>query len=481
MSIDMETLKKYCDEQYNVLLSGKHGVGKTAIVKEIFNEKFGEHNVKWKYFSASTLDPWVDFIGIPKNYTNADGKEVFSIIPPEHFTGDEDIKAIFIDEINRADDKTLNALMELIQFKSINGRKFKNLKVIWAAENPADDDHNDYAVRELDPAQRDRFQVQIKVPYKLNEEYFTNLFGSTTFGIARSWWDSGKKEDRKQKISPRKLEDILTAHMRGHNISDFTTLVDLEDLKLNLASVSKFDFYKSIATSGDVTKIKKLFHIATLRENQNSFMTLDPKNTIFDCVYQHLDEETQNYVKRTFNYDPTKCKVMSKDQIDYIMNAKKTEYSYSNIEEVSKAIQSFNKTFELDNIFDGVMDATDSMNAFPFEFDSEDYIADENRSDLAYNLCGTPEKQKETVKFFSKVYAMLYIIAKEKGWEYAKETDIYQFVNTIGGGDDNKSNTKDGYHISVIARYNFIQKLEKGEFADITKETFSEEKLFYIK
>lgn len=30
--------------------------------------------------------------------------------------------------------------MELIQFKSINGKKFNNLKVIWAAINPDDGD-----------------------------------------------------------------------------------------------------------------------------------------------------------------------------------------------------------------------------------------------------------------------------------------------------------------------------------------------------
>ena len=46
----------------NVLFLGKHGVGKTAIVKEAFER----HNLKYRYFSASTMDPWVDFIGVPK-------------------------------------------------------------------------------------------------------------------------------------------------------------------------------------------------------------------------------------------------------------------------------------------------------------------------------------------------------------------------------------------------------------------------------
>ena len=45
----------------NVCLVGKHGIGKSTIIIDAFNR----HGLKYKYFSASTLDPWVDFIGIP--------------------------------------------------------------------------------------------------------------------------------------------------------------------------------------------------------------------------------------------------------------------------------------------------------------------------------------------------------------------------------------------------------------------------------
>ena len=44
------------------MFSGRHGVGKTAIIKDVF-ERAG---LRWKYFSCSTLDPWVDFVGVPK-------------------------------------------------------------------------------------------------------------------------------------------------------------------------------------------------------------------------------------------------------------------------------------------------------------------------------------------------------------------------------------------------------------------------------
>ena len=97
MIVNTDTLTKYAQEGYNVLMSGRHGVGKTAIIKKVFDEVFGPINVSWKYFSASTMDPWVDFIGVPKNFTREHGVEVLRIIPPEYLTGEEKIEALFFD------------------------------------------------------------------------------------------------------------------------------------------------------------------------------------------------------------------------------------------------------------------------------------------------------------------------------------------------------------------------------------------------
>jgi hypothetical protein len=91
--------------------------------------------------------------------------------------------------------------MELIQFKSINGRKFPNLKVVWAAINPSDDDE-EYDVEELDGAQIDRFQVRIKVPFFPDIEYFENKFGKDWSKSAHEWWN-GMPDKAKKLVSPR--------------------------------------------------------------------------------------------------------------------------------------------------------------------------------------------------------------------------------------------------------------------------------------
>ena len=51
MSISPAKIDFWIANNLNVMLIGRHGVGKTAIVTDAFNR----HNLKWRYFSASTM------------------------------------------------------------------------------------------------------------------------------------------------------------------------------------------------------------------------------------------------------------------------------------------------------------------------------------------------------------------------------------------------------------------------------------------
>jgi len=179
---------------FNVLLKGGHGVGKTAMVQEVF-DKMGW---VWKYFSASTIDPWVDLVGVPKE---KDG--VLELIRPATLDFDN-VEAIFLDEYNRAPKKVRNAVMELIQFGSINGKKFPKLKVVFAAINPDDDDDVSYDVEKLDPAQIDRFHIHLPVPNEPCPYYFKRTHGAVGT-LAVKWWQEQTVEVRAL-ISPRRLE-----------------------------------------------------------------------------------------------------------------------------------------------------------------------------------------------------------------------------------------------------------------------------------
>jgi len=209
-------LRLYLKNNFNVLLIGKHGCGKTLTVKSLWENE----GLKYRIYSAATMDPWVDFIGVPKEKTDEKGNSYLDLVRPREFADDE-VEAIFMDEYNRAQNKVRSAVMELIQFKSINGKKFNKLRVVWAAINPDDGDDEDgsgYDVEKLDPAQRDRFQIQIEMPYKPDKQYFSYKYGADIAESSIGWWETIKDNKIKNKVSPRRLDYALEVFLANGDL-----------------------------------------------------------------------------------------------------------------------------------------------------------------------------------------------------------------------------------------------------------------------
>lgn len=61
----IDKMVSWLNNGWNVLLKGHYGVGKTSMVEQAVVE-FGLQPDEWIYFSASTLDPWVDLVGVPR-------------------------------------------------------------------------------------------------------------------------------------------------------------------------------------------------------------------------------------------------------------------------------------------------------------------------------------------------------------------------------------------------------------------------------
>lgn len=196
--------KMYFDNCMNVLLIGPHGTGKTYSI-QAFCDK---HNIKMKYFSCSTLDPYTDLVGIPVPKVDANGRDFLKMIR-EHDI--DDAEFIFFDEFNRADSQTMNAVFEIIQFGTINGEALPNLKCCWAAMNPSD---GDYTVSESDPALLDRFHAYIKMEPKPSVAYLKQFMDLKVAKSLVRWWNNHEtkqknmklKKERMHYISPRRLE-----------------------------------------------------------------------------------------------------------------------------------------------------------------------------------------------------------------------------------------------------------------------------------
>jgi hypothetical protein len=260
-------LKFWIDNNLNVLFIGLHGTGKTARVKEAFDKA----GLNWLYFSASTLDPWVDFIGIPKEAQDEKGNKFIELIRPRPFAEDQ-VEAIFLDEFNRSPKKVRNAVMELLQFKSINGKKFKNLRIVWAAINPDDlvgdgSDETEYDVEKLDPAQKDRFEVQVDVPYKPDKGYFIKKFGEDLADDAIDWWVDLDAKAKKY-VSPRRLDYALSIYVKGGDLRDVLPVtVNVSKLITELKNGSFVKLMKNIFNQGDVEEGKKFMAIRNNYDN----------------------------------------------------------------------------------------------------------------------------------------------------------------------------------------------------------------------
>lgn len=206
----MSTLGKlelYAKHNLNVLLIGLHGIGKSTIVKSLA-EKL---NLRFKYYSSSTLDPFTDIVGIP--VPDKDNKTMNFYRSKDL----EDAEFLMFDELNRAHPRVLNAVLEIIQFKTVNGTPLPKLKMVWGAINPPGED---YQVEELDPALVDRFHIYFKMNSELNLKY---LEDKSTPEIAKAlygWWNQTLNAEQRRICTPRRIEYLAVMMKKDIPIYD---------------------------------------------------------------------------------------------------------------------------------------------------------------------------------------------------------------------------------------------------------------------
>lgn len=184
------------------LVSGKHGIGKSAMIKSIADDLGGVCIT----IEGGTLKEG-EITGLPYQYKDDAGKIKFRFLPyyaieriqneekrlfveaggvvdeTDALAGDENryamndltpeariesIKSghvhpviIFIDEINRTENTVYKELMNILLTRSVNGYQFPWWVLFVGAMNPSTQ-NSVYATNEMDPAQLDRF-IKIKV------------------------------------------------------------------------------------------------------------------------------------------------------------------------------------------------------------------------------------------------------------------------------------------------------------------------------
>lgn len=190
------------------LISGKHGIGKSAIVKTVAKDLGGTCIT----IEGGTLKEG-EITGLPYQYENAQGEAQFKFLPyyaveriqeqekllfeqacktvkendvlsgtenryaQNDLTPQEKINLllsgkvkpviIFVDEINRTENTVYKELMNILLTKTVNGYQFPWWVFFVGAMNPSTQ-NSVYATNEMDPAQLDRF-LKLKVTSNTSE------------------------------------------------------------------------------------------------------------------------------------------------------------------------------------------------------------------------------------------------------------------------------------------------------------------------
>ena len=131
-----------------VCIWGTHGLGKTTLVQEFARK----NNWQLAYCAPAQFEEMGDLHGIPYQVDpdkNVIGDEYTAFAPPDWVPTEEGPGILLLDDINRADDRILRGLMQLLQ----NFELFSwQLPAKWQIVATANPEGGDYSVTPMDDA-----------------------------------------------------------------------------------------------------------------------------------------------------------------------------------------------------------------------------------------------------------------------------------------------------------------------------------------
>jgi AAA domain (dynein-related subfamily) len=140
-----------------VCIWGAHGIGKTEVVRGLAKEL----GCPLVYIAPAQFEEMGDLIGMPK--IGPDGTTVLA--PPAWVPKENGPGILLLDDINRADDRILRGLMQLIQYYELVSWRLPERWLIVLTANP---DDGNYSVTPLDQAMLNRM-LHVTLAFDVHE------------------------------------------------------------------------------------------------------------------------------------------------------------------------------------------------------------------------------------------------------------------------------------------------------------------------
>ncbi len=195
---------------------GQHGIGKTEIVETYAKE----NNYQFAYIAPAQFEEMGDLLGMPQITQQKDTSAQTQFIAPEWVPTHEGPGILLIDDVNRADDRILRGIMQLLQNYELVSWKLPPKWNIILTANP---DGGDYSVTPLDMAMITRM-----------------MHVSLTFDVKR-WakWAEKKQVDSRGISFVLTYPEVITGERTTPRtlVQFFENIASIPDLKENIGLV----------------------------------------------------------------------------------------------------------------------------------------------------------------------------------------------------------------------------------------------------
>ncbi|OLQ79109.1 ATPase [Photobacterium proteolyticum] len=128
-----------------VCIWGRHGIGKTQLVEQIAKEQ----GMQWCAIAPAQFEEMGDLLGMPITETLESGKTVTRFAAPHWVPTEPGPGILLIDDVNRADERILRGIMQLLQNHELISW---TLPEGWQIVLTANPDGGDYSVTPMDDA-----------------------------------------------------------------------------------------------------------------------------------------------------------------------------------------------------------------------------------------------------------------------------------------------------------------------------------------